>query len=197
MTAVLEPARFVSPMPSDVFALGRGDGSVFGGGYLSTMPARHDQRTVGVTIQRILPQHTPDAKPQLSADECWSTSGSLPFHCLSLSLQVSLLKVAALSRLQADWDSYGSPPIRSEALRSAVVILQIVDSLRPGTGHVTPVAGGGIQLSWRRGERELELEVLPDGSAIYLKAEGDNVEENDVVLESEPLRALVRWLVSN
>jgi len=100
-----------------------------------------------------------------------------------------------LRRLDANRDSYGSPSIRAEALQSAALVLQLVDALQLGSGHVAPVSGGGVQLSWRIGDRELDVELLPGGSALYLTAEGDATEEGEIALNQDALRALVRWLL--
>jgi len=118
-----------------------------------------------------------------------------PLPSFSSAHQAALLDVAALRRLEANWDSYGAPTISAEALQSATLVLQLVDALQPGSGHIAPVSGGGVQISWRRGDRELELEVLPDGSALYLAAEGDTTEEGEIALDQDALRALVRWLL--
>jgi hypothetical protein len=61
--------------------------------------------------------------------------------------------------------------------------------------HVAPVPGGGIQLEWRVGDRELELEILPDGAIEFLRAErGEPVDE--AALDSAQLHSLLAWVVS-
>lgn len=107
--------------------------------------------------------------------------------------------VLRIQKLPSNWDSYGSPaPTRKAVDASLMLLWQII---RLGledlpVPHVVPVSGGGIQLEWQVGRRELELEVLPDGSAEFLKVEdGDPITEGP--LEGWMMPALFGWLSSS
>ena len=107
----------------------------------------------------------------------------------------ALAAVFKLRELAADWDGGGSPPVREEALAGAVRLLCALPSEELPPPHVCPVSGRGIQLEWQLSGRELELEVLPDGSVEFLKVDGDWMDEGalgrDDLLHA---RALADWL---
>ena len=107
----------------------------------------------------------------------------------------NLLRVAALPH---NWDSYGSPPPKRNAIEASIILLvnaAISDLPAP---DVIPVSGGGIQFEWGVGRRELELKILPSGSAGYLEAEdGEPVREGPVnVFDAILLHSLLAWLTS-
>lgn len=86
-----------------------------------------------------------------------------------------------LATLEAGWDAEGSPPPTREAVRVAINIITVIAELDihdlPGP-RIVPVPGGGVQLEWQLGDRYLEIEVAPDGSAGYL-AVSDTGEEDE------------------
>lgn len=95
-----------------------------------------------------------------------------------------------------DWDGYGSPPVQQSALETAILLLAVVfDRSQISAPAIMPVSGGGVQLGWHIGHRELELEVLPDGSAEYLTVEqGDPVGSGSVSIERpKQVIGLVDW----
>ena len=57
------------------------------------------------------------------------------------------------------------------AIHAAIIMLGMIAELSvhdlPSPG-VFPVPGGGVQLEWQFGDRYLEIEFAPDGSAGYL-----------------------------
>ena len=50
-------------------------------------------------------------------------------------------------------------------------LIKEIDSYELTQAHIGPVPGGGIGIEWRYGNRDLNLEILPDGSIEFLKAE--------------------------
>jgi hypothetical protein len=77
--------------------------------------------------------------------------------------------IAALSKLQGNWDSYGGLPVADGAISMARVVLSnlnIEDMPKP---HVAAIPDGGLGLHWRVAERDLEIEVEPNGAIHYLK----------------------------
>jgi hypothetical protein len=118
----------------------------------------------------------------------------------------ALLKVASLP---ANWDERGSPSIRPAALHKASQLLAwLAASAARGllcspellpVPYVIPVSGGGLQLEWQVGSRELEIEFLPDGSALFLRVAGEQLEEG--MFPSDPdvpqVQELFCWLLGS
>jgi hypothetical protein len=138
------------------------------------------------------PQHT------LWADEQWT--GTLPvFSQWHIDALRGVLQLAALPQ---DWDTYGSPSPSGTAVNASLAILNRVakigfEDLAPP--HVVPVPGGGIQLEWQADERELELEVSPDGTLLFLKAQAaEPIEEGELALvfPQHELQSLFSWLTA-
>jgi hypothetical protein len=63
---------------------------------------------------------------------------------------------------------------------------------------IVPISGGGIQIEWIIADRELELEVLPDGSIEYLKSENKEPFEEEKIASrsSAEIFSLLSWLLS-
>lgn len=86
-------------------------------------------------------------------------------------LASALRAVTDLGRLGNDWDGYGSPPLAHESLKSAREVLGHVGDLDVPWPEVAPVTGG-VFFHWQLGAREVEVEVLPNGTVDYLLCEG-------------------------
>lgn len=102
-----------------------------------------------------------------------------------------------LSRLSDNWDGFGSPPLTPVALASAAKLLRTVALEAVPPPYIGPVTGGGIQIEWYTPGRELEVEILPDGSVEYVTVD-ETGQSNDGVLPSVDdgrVQELVRWLV--
>ena len=111
--------------------------------------------------------------------------------------------LAKLAILPDNWDSQGSPPIQGDVIALAFMILAEIESYELPTAHIGPVPGGGLGIEWRYGQRDLNLEILPDCSLGFLKAENgsagfDPNQMEDGVIPSDrlnQLRPLIRWLM--
>lgn len=91
------------------------------------------------------------------------------FSVLENTWCASLLeKISGFRSLRPNWNSYGSPPPSETAIRNAIQFVVLMEDEDPRP-RVLPVSGGGIQFEWNCGERELELEFLPDGKVELLK----------------------------
>ncbi len=99
-------------------------------------------------------------------DTQWS--GVTPLSEASLWLRSAQRKISTLAQLPENWDSYGSPAIHQAAIEQAAEVLACLSDLDLPDPHIVPVPGGGIQLELQQEKRELEIEILPDGSIEYL-----------------------------
>lgn len=83
-------------------------------------------------------------------------------------LRDALAGLERLASFPPNWDGYESPALSAEAIKKGRDL--ILELARQGVSspEVRPVAGGGLQLEWRRLGRELELCVLPNGTLEFL-----------------------------
>jgi hypothetical protein len=112
-------------------------------------------------------------------------------------LSTSLKTIARLAQLEDNWDGYGSPPLLPVAIARAIHVLKISDKETPPVPHIGPVTGGGIQIEWSTTARDLELEILPEGSLEYvLVDETGQTDEGEIPAnDDERILDLVRRLV--
>lgn len=126
------------------------------------------------------------------------SSKVIPLLNLS-SWQLNTIRaIAKLARLPDDWDGYGSSKIQPKALGTACDLVLAIQVEEPPTPHISPVPGGGIQLEWQTSTRELELEILPDGSIEFLTVlEGNDMEEACLPLDKVgEAQRLIYWLMN-
>jgi hypothetical protein len=114
----------------------------------------------------------------------------------------TLKALAGLSGLQDNWDGYGSPSIQSAALTSARRLVSAIEAEELPTPAVGPVSGGGIGIVWKVATRELQIEILPDGSVEFLLADVDSATGQERTQEgrltlayTDQIRRLVGWLL--
>ena len=111
-------------------------------------------------------------------------------------LQSALKTVTRLAQLPANWDGHGSPALRPMAVARACQLLSFLEWDNLHVPQIGPVPGGGIQIEWHVAERELEIEILPDGSVEFLTVEGEAMEEGPLTVDRPDLsRALIRWVM--
>jgi hypothetical protein len=75
-------------------------------------------------------------------------------------------RLAELSQLEADWDSYGALRVSPEAIAAAGVIISQVIARAGERGvpqDIMPIADGGVALEWRSPRLELALNACPEG----------------------------------
>jgi hypothetical protein len=107
-------------------------------------------------------------------------------------------KISGFRTLPQNWNSYGSQPPTEVAIRHAIYLLSILDHDCPRP-RVLPVSGGGIQFEWDCNDRELELEILHDGSIEVLVADTESVGEEETFdsLDRMNVEKLLSWLTNN
>ena len=122
-------------------------------------------------------------------------SGVTPLSERSPWLSATQRKIAELAQLPENWDSYGSRPIRPAAIEQAADILAYLSKLNLPRPQIFPVPGGGIQLEFQQERRELEIEILPDGSIEFLVVEGGEMREGSIPSGSSgEVYRLAYWL---
>jgi hypothetical protein len=105
-------------------------------------------------------------------------------------------KILGALLLSENWDSYGGHTPRREAAVTAIEIIASITQEDPPRPRVVPLGTGGIQLEWKKGHRELEVECGPDGSAEVLKVEGDAEGESYPACTSVDVTSLFAWLMA-
>jgi hypothetical protein len=110
----------------------------------------------------------------------------------------AIRKLLQLLALPRDWDSYGSPSPSEVAVTAAVRLILGIDLDYFVSPRVVPVSGGGVQLEWSSGSREVEIEINDECAAEYLKSHhGKPIEEGQISLADFPrIRALLTWLIT-
>lgn len=133
---------------------------------------------------------TPDTTPQ------WS--GVIPVYSLSSWQIEALISVLKTANLPNNWDGYGSPSPSSKVVDTSIKLLIAIPFYDLPVPYIVPVSGGGIQIEWSIAQRELELEVLPDGSIEFLKSErGQPLEEGKLASTSSfEVQPLLTWLIT-
>ncbi len=111
---------------------------------------------------------------------------------LSLWLQGAQQELMLLDSMTEGWDSYGSPPISAEARKKMADLLHEFARVGMSRPELFPVSGGGLQVEWKNGGRELEIEVLPNADLEYLIiAEDGKMKEGKAI--QEDIFRLARW----
>ncbi len=81
-------------------------------------------------------------------------------------------------QLNSNWDSYESNPIGEWVTYAATKLVEKIPFDNIPAPRVVPVSGGGIQMEWSKGHRDLEIYFRPDQSIEILKIV-DGVPLND------------------
>lgn len=105
-------------------------------------------------------------------------------------------KILGTLLLPDNWDSYGGRTPRMEAAEVAINLIASILQEDPPRPSVVPLGTGGVQLEWKNGQRELEVECTPDGSIEALKIEGDAEGEPYPSCTSADITSLLAWLMA-
>jgi hypothetical protein len=105
-----------------------------------------------------------------------------------------LEQIGTARALAADWDSYGSNPVTEAAGKTATRFLSELPAELVPQPHVSAVPGGGLGFHWRAGDRDLEIEFLPDGTAEFLQSEVSTGRRQEGTVENFSDRRLWQWL---
>jgi hypothetical protein len=106
----------------------------------------------------------------------------------------------ALKDLPSTWDRSRSKKPTVPAINSALGYIERVAALElfvVGAPFIAPMSHGGIQLEWGHGQRQLEIELLPDGAARFLISDAGELDEGELESVSSPdLKSLFGWLTA-
>lgn len=75
-------------------------------------------------------------------------------------------RLAELTRLEHDWDSYGAHPPTPRAISMAQAMIERTTKRFDERGvprDIMPIADGGLSLEWRSPTLELGLNACPEG----------------------------------
>ena len=120
-------------------------------------------------------------------------------------LAASLQRLREIEALEADWDTYGSPPPDARAIVEAHRLLRVVadrwaarlgDCARPSL--IQPLPGGGVELTWGVPAYRLSVALGPDGAISYLLSDDrgptPRYEDEDDVAWDDAVRRIGRFL---
>jgi len=128
-------------------------------------------------------------------NECVSDTTTDSIYTATSLIEKAFGDLDELSTLPIGWDSYGSPKISDDLIMAAKRFLYQLEFefIAP---RVVPVSGGGIQLEWQMGERELELEFIDSDNIGYLKVRNEEpIEESQFNLNDfNAGRNTIQWL---
>lgn len=136
-----------------------------------------------------------DSSPEINTNRIYTSELSKATSLVSyinLWLEDSQDELHKLKELPENWDSYGSPRIKDISVTTTANLLIDLAKFGMPKPQIFPVSGGGLQLEWQRNMRELEIEVLPDGSIEYLKVYEDGEMTEDSI-DKTNVWQLVKW----
>ncbi len=136
-------------------------------------------------------------EPYPNANVEWNVV--VPVSDLSEPQLEAIKRLFGFRRLPDDWDSYESPPPSETAINVASKIIEMIDFNRFSIPRIHPVSGGGIQLEWDFDTREIEIEILDDGSMQFLTVEsGEPTDEGSIPSANAAyVNSLLLWLTSD
>jgi hypothetical protein len=107
----------------------------------------------------------------------------------------SIKKVLSYKSLNQNWDSYGSPGLAKCTVQAALSFLIDIPFSSLPMPRIVPVSGGGLQFEWVSGERELEVEVRPEGSIEILKVvNGLPLDDEGESIVASDIKPIFYWL---
>ena len=102
--------------------------------------------------------------------------------------QETLARLDSFGRLVPGWDSYQAPPPNARARFNAAAALDDLSSMDFPPHRVAPSVEGGIALSWRKGDRDANIEFFNTGEVLTEMRDVDGMPIIEDV-GSEDLRA--------
>ena len=94
-------------------------------------------------------------------------------------------RLTELADLEQDWDGYGAMAMSPVALNVASHLIDNLLGLPLPPPELVPVPNGGVQLEWDGETVEVDLEIRPDGTAVFVCDDNNTREEIDGVLPDD------------
>lgn len=108
--------------------------------------------------------------------------------------QIAAMKgIYKVQALEPNWDNEGGEPPSQEVVSFAKAIITSLPFEDLQISSVFPTPCGGIQFEWSEGQKELELEILPDCSLEFLKVENGRPAGEGPIAISQ-VNSLFKWL---
>lgn len=125
-----------------------------------------------------------------------SSGTTLAVADLSAWLAAAVKKLESLGRLQKGWDSHGGRPLNSQARGLTVHTLGRLNKYPLPVPAVALDNNGCVQIEWKVGGRELDLDV-GDRDIGYVKYDQDGSVQEGLADEGddEELNSLTNWLL--
>jgi hypothetical protein len=98
-------------------------------------------------------------------DQQWSSVRTLDFPDW---FKEAIDRISELARLQEGWDSYGATRVTNAAISQARFLLSNLDVEDLPRPHIAALSDGGVGFHWRIADRDLEIEIEPNGAMHYL-----------------------------
>jgi hypothetical protein len=83
-----------------------------------------------------------------------------------------IARVAHLSHLAANWDSYGAEPPNASSIQIARAIIKELSSIELEPTGIDPSVEGGVCISFREGRRYADLECFNNGCVLAVTSLG-------------------------
>lgn len=133
---------------------------------------------------------TPAPKP----DTQWSRARD--FSAVPEWYAVLKERLRSYARLPLNWNGEGARPLDATVVKRALELLLLLRDAEAPTPFVSALAPGGVGFEWEAGTRELTLNVLPDGSLEYARADPDgSISDGQFELALEAIRRQMAWLL--
>jgi hypothetical protein len=153
---------------------------------LGTSAALTHRRSNVLTIADV---PTPQPRPDTQFARARPLSGIAEWYAVMKE------KVRSYAALADDWNGEGASAIGAAAMSRAEELLRLLRDADAPRPFVAPLAIGGIGLEWEAGMRELTLNVRPDGSLEFVRAEADGeITDGESPLTIAAIRRHVSWL---
>lgn len=114
-------------------------------------------------------------------------------------LRQALGRLEIVASLPRGWDSEGGRPPNAQLVTAAADLLRDLEGDDLPLPFVCPIAGGGLQLEWSFGGKEVELELVDERTIGFLRAEaapsGRIIESGEYpISDINKSRELLDWL---
>ena len=140
----------------------------------------------------------PSCRSELTQDYTSSGASIAMLGDQARWLTIAESELKQIANLPQGWDGYDSPPLLAELYHNARKFLHCLEVDDLPVPYVGPISGGGVQLEWHIGGRELEVEFMEPDAIGYLKVfeDGSSVEGEFFPDDFDQARQIIKWVAS-